>query len=169
MTEQTIEEMRTELETLRTLKADLHKNLTEARARLKGLEQTVEQQQAELVDVKLNRPVAAMLDGVLYGKYAPLELAEHYKFELGDDGIELRDLEGNPATIVEKVDGKEVSRPVRFEQQDIHRFLSSTGKLDHIIKSSGATGGSAPNNSPSGIKQPEAKPVERKSSSFGLK
>jgi len=171
-TQPTYEELAAELATLRGLKEELHGNLTKARARIKELEQTAEQQQTELLEVKLNRPVAGLLEGILVGsKYAAQELADHVKFELNDDGqIELRDLEGNPATITEKADGKEVTRPVRFEQQDVRRFLSSTGKFDHIIRASGVTGGGAPNNHPiSGNKAPERKPEPSSTASFGLK
>ena len=170
-TQPTYEELTAELATLRGLKEELHGNLTKARARVKELEHTVEQQQTELVDVKLNRPVAGLLEGILVGsKYAAQELADHVKFELNEDGqIELRDPEGNPATITEKADGKEVTRPVRFEQQDVRRFLSNTGKFDHIIRASGITGGGAPNTYASSHKAAEPKQEARSSASFGLK
>jgi len=171
-TQPTYEELAAEVATLRGLKDELHGNLTKARARVKELEQTAEQHQTELTEVKLNRPVAALLEGILVGsKYSAQELADHFKFELDDEGkIELRDLEGNPATITEKADGKEVTRPVRFEQQDVRRFLSDTGKFDHIIRASGVTGGGAPNNHPiSGNKAPERKPEPSSTASFGLK
>ncbi|HBS77789.1 MAG: hypothetical protein CMK99_12735 [Pseudomonas sp.] len=170
-TQPTYEELAAELATLRGLKEELHGNLTKARARIKELEQTAEQQQTELLEVKLNRPVAGLLEGILVGsKYAAQELADHIKFELNEDGqIELRDLEGNPATITEKADGKEITRPVRFEQQDVRRFLCNTGKFDHIIRASGITGGGAPNTYASSHKAAEPKQEARSSASFGLK
>lgn len=170
-TQPTYEELAAELATLRGLKEELHGNLTKARARIKELEQTAEQQQTELLEVKLNRPVAGLLEGILVGsKYAAQELADHIKFELNEDGqIELRDLEGNPATITEKADGKEVTRPVRFEQQDVRRFLCNTGKFDHIIRASGVTGGGAPTAYTSSHKPAEPKHETRSAASFGLK
>ncbi|WP_028240528.1 hypothetical protein [Stutzerimonas azotifigens] len=171
-TQPTYEELSNEVATLRTLKDDLHSNLTKARARVKELEQTVEQQQTELTEVKLNRPVAHLLEEILVGsKYAAAELADHIKFELNDDGeIQLLDLEGNPVTITEKDGGKEVTRPVRFEQRDVRRYLADSGKFDHILKSSGANGGGAPNNHPgAGGAKPQGKQENRSSASFGLR
>jgi chromosome segregation ATPase len=180
MTEQTLEELSTEVETLRNLKADLHKNLTEARGRIRELEAAgtevaaeVDRLRAEVMDLRLHKPVAGLLDSILVGsKYSAQELADHYRFELSDSGeIEMRDPEGKAALVTEKVEGKESTRPVRFEAQDVRRFLESTGNFDHILRASGATGSGAPanyspGNSGNGDKAPERKGP---STGFGLK
>ncbi len=179
MTEPTLEELSAEVETLRNLKADMHKNLTEARARIKELEAAsvdgaaeAERLRAEVLDLKLHKPVAGLLDTILVGsKYSAQELADHYRFELGDTGeIELRDAEGKAVLVTEKVEGQETTRPVRFEAQDVRRFLEGTGKFDHIIRASQATGGGAPGARSPAYDKPDAKakPSSDKTS-FGLK
>lgn len=176
----TNEELSAEVERLRQKNTELLGELKQSRSRVKELEEHFESEgkeleaiKAELLNLKLNHPVADLLEGVLAGgKYAAMELAEHYKFELNAEGkIELRDLEGNPATLTERVDGKEVTRPVRFEEQDVWRYLGGTGKFDHILRSSGATGGGAPNNNQVGGAKSTAKPESRKATGagFGLK
>lgn len=176
MTEPTYEELVTELNTLRPQYNDLQGALKQARARVKELEAAVtddsaavKKLQAELMDIKLNNPVAALLDDVLaLSKYSAQELAEHYKFEFSDTGaIEMRDAEGKPVTLEEK--GK--ARPVAFEAEDVRRFLESTGKFDHILKSSGMSGSGAPANYSTGTGNRDAKEPERKTpgAGFGLK
>jgi hypothetical protein len=176
MTEPTYEELVTELNTLRTQYSELQGALKQARARVKELEAAVtddsaavDKLQAELMDIKLNKPVAALLDDVLaLSKYSAQELAEHYKFDLSDTGaIEMRDAEGKPVALEEK--GK--VRPVAFEAQDVRRFLESTGKFDHILKASGANGSGAPVNYSPGNGNNGAKAPERKApgAGFGLK
>ena len=173
--------LRDEVQKLRQVKEDMHTNLTKARARIKELETSqeegsgeVEQLQAEIMNLKLHNPVATMLEGVLVSpKYSAQELAEHFKFELNDAGeIEMRDLEGYPVTITEKVGGKETTRPVRFEEMDIWRYLVGTGKFNHIIRGNRATGSGATNSGmpsgwrPSGPSTPKDAPSKP---SFGLK
>lgn len=181
MADPTYEELSAENTRLRQKNAELLDELKKARGRLKDLEAAqpeglseLESLRAEVLDLKLHKPVAAMLEGVLVSpKYSAQELGEHYKFELNDAGeIELRDLEGNPVTVDEKVDGKETTRPVRFEEQDIWRYLVNTGNFNHIIRGSRATGGGArPSSQPhswSTTEQPAPKAAPSKPG-FGLK
>lgn len=180
MTEPTLEELSAEVETLRNLKADMHKNLTEARARIKELEAATadgvaetERLRAEVLDLKLNKPVAGLLDTILVGsKYSAQELADHYRFELGDTGeIELRDAEGKTVLVTEKVEGMETTRPVRFEAQDVRRFLEGTGKFNHIIRAFASGGGGAPSGGLPGtkIKPTPTGPASSSKSDFGLR
>lgn len=148
MADPTYEELSAELDTLRSQYSDLQGALKQARARVKELEAgkaEVEALRAEVLDLKLHKPVATLLDGVLVShKYSSQELADHYKFELNEAGeIEMRDLEGNPVTITEQVGGKDTTRQVRFDEQDVRRFLVNTGNFNHIIRASRATGGGA--------------------------
>ncbi|MBT8766870.1 hypothetical protein [Metapseudomonas boanensis] len=152
MADPTYEELSSENARLRQKNAELLDELKKARGRLKELEAAqpeglseLETLRAEVLDLKLHKPVAAMLKGVLVSpKYSAQELAEHYKFELNEAGeIEMRDLEGNPVTVAEKVDGKEVTRSVRFEEMDIWRYLVNTGNFNHIIRGSRASGSGA--------------------------
>ncbi|MGH8433309.1 MAG: hypothetical protein ACRERX_02250 [Pseudomonas sp.] len=178
MTEPTFEELTAEVETLRTLREELHGNLTKARARIKELEaarttdgEEVERIRAEVLELKLTKPVAALLEDVLVqSKYSAMELAEHYKFELNEAGeIEMCDLEGKPVMTTEKVGDKQSSRPVRFEEEDVRRHLISTGKFDHIVIGSRASGGGASgspyNPTPVARKEPSKQP----GTGFGLK
>lgn len=176
MADPTYEELSAELDTLRSQYSDLQGALKQARARVKELEAgktEVDTLRAEILDLKLHNPVAALLGGILVSpKYSMQELAEHYKFELNDAGeIEMRDLEGNPVTLTENVNGKTVTRPVRFEDKDVWRFLVDTGNFNHIIRAR-ATGGGAPSGGlPSGwqsSEQPASKEAPAKPS-FGLK
>lgn len=177
MADPTYEELSAELDTLRSQYSDLQGALKQARARVKELEAgkaEVEALRGEVMDLKLHKPVASMLAAVLVSpKYSAQELEEHYKFELNDAGeIEMRDLEGNQVTVTEKVDGKDTIRPVRFEEQDIRRYLVATGNFDHIILASRATGsGARPSNAShswSAQEQPAHKPAPAKPG-FGLK
>ncbi|MNG08067.1 hypothetical protein D3C84_913990 [compost metagenome] len=84
----------------------------------------------------------------------------------------MRDLEGNPVTLTEKVDGKNVTRPVRFEDKDVWRFLVDNGNLNHIIRAR-ATGGGAPTSGmPSGWRPSEQPPTPKPTpnkANYGLK
>ncbi|MHB9799971.1 hypothetical protein ACYCAX_19420 [Pseudomonas sp. MT3] len=175
-----VETLRDEVQKLRQVKDDMHTNLTKARARIKELEASqteggseVEQLRAEVMNLRLHQPVATMLAGVLVSpKYSAQELAEHFKFELNEAGeIEMRDLDGNAVTVTEKVDGKDATRPVRFEEMDIWRYLVNTGNFNHIIRSSRASGGGAgPSASfSSGVRQEKPQQPATAKTNFGLK
>lgn len=176
MAEPTYEEIAAELDTLRSQYSELQGALKQARARVKELEagkEEVEMLRAEVMDLKLHKPVAAMLEGVLVSsKYSAQELGDHYKFELNDAGeIEMRDLEGNPITVTEKLDGRDTDRPVRFEEHDIWSYLVGTGNFNHIIRGTRATGGGATTSTYRGSRS-EASPVAKPATSkhgFGLK
>lgn len=164
-----------EVETLRKLKTDLHKSLTEARARIKELEQSTASEsdalaaaKAELLDIKLNKPVEALLDSVLAcAKYSKQELAEHYQFELNDAGmIEMRDLEGSPIMITERIGGNDTTRQLKFDVQDVSRFLGNTDKFDHILRGSQHSGSGA-GHGRSTITTKTTQPA--KTSEFGLR
>lgn len=176
MADPTYEELSAELDTLRSQYSDLQGALKQARARVKELEAgtvEVEALRAEILDLKLHKPVATLLEGVLVSqKYSAQELGEHFKFELNDAGeIEMRDLEGNPVTVTEQVNGKDTIRPVRFEEQDIWRYLVDTGNFNHIIRGNRACGGGAgPSASVvSADRQEKLRQPASAKTSFGLK
>lgn len=173
-----VEDQAAEIERMRAHSTELLAELKQARARIKELEQSaandseiVAAAKTELLNIKLNNPVEAILGSVLVGaKYSKQEIAEHYKFELNDAGeIEMRDLEGKPVMITERIGGKDTSRKLRFEEQDVWRFLTSTGKFDHIVRSSGASGSGALHSSTNygPTKEPEKAPAA--GTGFGLR
>ena len=159
-----------ELERLRTKNAELLAELKKVKAERDGLTTRVEAQDTEITDYKFNKPVADLLSKVLVSsKYSSQELAEHFTFALNDAGVlEMRDLEGKQVEVSEKVDGKTVTRPIKCEEDEVWRYLAHDyGKLNHIVRSSGASGGGA-SGSRSTPSAPQSR-SEQKPSEFGLR
>ncbi len=80
-----------ELEALRSKNRELLDELKKARAKSAEQEKLQEQlqtAQAELMELKLHKPVRALLDQVLIppNKFAIAEVMDDYTFQLGDDG-----------------------------------------------------------------------------------
>lgn len=179
MSNQTETILNDEIERLRQKNSELLTELKQSKARVKELESQneaggteLQTMKTELMNLKLNHPVTELLNGVLVSaKYSAMELAEHYKFEINDEGkVEMRELDGTPVQVKEKVDGKEVSRPVRFEENDIWKFLSDQGGFDHIIRGSRATGGGAMGARVTTQSPQQKAPQEpRQAGGFGLK
>lgn len=159
-----------ELERLRAKNAELLTELKKVKAERDGLTTKVEAQDAEITEYKFNKPVADLLSKVLVSsKYSSQELAEHFTFALNDAGVlEMRDLDGKPVEVSEKVDGKTVTRPIKCEETELWRYLAHDyGKLNHIVRASGASGGGA-----SGSRTTASAPKsrsEQKPSEFGLR
>ena len=134
-----------ELERLRTKNAELLTELKKVKAERDGLTTRVEAQDAEITEFKFNKPVADLLSKVLVSsKYSSQELAEHFTFALNDAGVlEMRDLDGKPVEVSEKVDGKTVTRPIKCEEDDLWRYLVHYygGKLNHMVRRSKASYG----------------------------
>ena len=180
MTDKIDQSLTEEIERLRQKNAELLGELKQARAQVKELETQAEQSitqaqtlKDELYKIKLHDPVLNLLDGILVSaKYSSKELGERYQFELNDQGvIEMRELDGAVVEITEKVDGREIKRPIRFDKTEIWRYLSDQGEFDHIVRGSGASGGGAVG-SQSSYSSPAtaAKPAtESKGAGFGLK
>lgn len=159
-----------ELERLRAKNAELLTELKKVKAERDGLTAKVEAQDAEITDYKFNKPVADLLSKVLVSsKYSSQELAEHFTFALNDAGsLEIRDTEGNQVQVTEKVDGKTVTRPIKCEEDELWRYLTHDyGKLNHIVRSSKASGGGAPGARPT-MNAPQSR-SEQKPSEFGLR
>ena len=158
-----------ELERLRTKNAELLAELKKVKADRDALSITVESHATEIADFKVKKPVEALLDKLLVAsKYSGQELAEHFTFALNDAGVlEMRDAEGQPVTVTEKVDGVDISRPIKCDETEVRRHLTVYGKLDHIVRA-WATGGGAPGASRSFTK-PDQPRTEQKPSEFGLR
>lgn len=159
-----------ELERLRAKNAELLTELKKVKAERDGLTTKVEAQDAEITEYKFNKPVADLLSKVLVSsKYSSQELAEHFTFALNDAGVlEMRDLDGKPVEVSEKVDGKTVTRPIKCEETELWRYLAHDyGKLNHIVRASGASGGGA-TGSRATASAPKSR-SEQKPSEFGLR
>lgn len=167
-----------EIESLRNKNKELLGKLRAAKDRITELEATIEQSsnsatgemdkiKNELLDFKVNKPVEALLDSLLVApKYSGQELAEHFTFGLNEAGVlEMRDIEGQPVMVTEKVDGKEVSRPIKCEKAEVYRHLSAYGKLNHIIRA-WANGGGAGHGQPQPSKSDDR--TEAPKPAFGL-
>lgn len=158
-----------ELERLRTKNAELLAELKKVKGERDALSITAESHAAEIADFKVAKPVEALLNSVLVAaKYSGQELAEHFTFGLNEAGVlEMRDIEGQPVMVTEKVDGKEVSRPIKCEQAEVYRHLTAYGKLNHIVRAL-ANGGGAPGASGHNYgNKPDAR-TEVATPSFGL-
>lgn len=158
-----------ELDRLRAKNAELLAELKKVKAERDGLTTKVEAQDAEITEYKFNKPVADLLSKVLVAsKYSSQELAEHFTFALSDAGVlEMRDLDGKQVEVSEKVDGKTVTRPIKCEEMEVWRYLGEYGKLNHIVRASGASGGGA-TGSRTTASAPKSR-SEQKPSEFGLR
>lgn len=150
-----------EIESLRSHNAELLADLKKARTKLK---ETIEQLEAltterdaaksELLDLRLHRPVEALLDRLspLPEFFKQAFEARGYRFALDDDGkVVVRDAEGQPVKILDKGEPKEV----QFDEKDISYLVLETGipesersasvaNFEKLLRGSQATGGGAP-------------------------
>jgi hypothetical protein len=133
-----------ELDRLRTKNAELLAELKKVKGERDALSITVESHAAEISDFKVNKPVEGLLDKLLVAsKYSSQELAEHFTFSLNEAGVlQMLDANGQPVTVTEKVDGVEVSRPIKCEESEVRHHLVAYGKLNHIMRA-WANGGGA--------------------------
>ena len=171
MTDTDNTEITAEIERLRAKNAELLDELKAAKGKATESGREVEALRAQVEDSRLHRPVADLLSKVLVSsKYSAAELAEHFKFELNEAGeIEMRDTEGKPVLITEKVDGESVTRPIKLEEQEVWRYLAHDyQKLNHIVRSSKATGGGASGSNSSGVPTRKT-PSAPKGEGFGLR
>ena len=165
-------EMSAEIERLRAKNAELLAELKAAKGKATESGSEVETLRAQVEDYRLHRPVADLLGKVLVAsKYAAAELAEHFKFELNEAGeIEMRDTEGKPVLITEKVDGESVTRPIRLEEDEVWQYLAHDyQKLNHIVRGSKATGGGAQSNGRATSAPHRQAPAAPKGEGFGLR
>lgn len=161
-----------EIERLRAKNAELLAELKTFKTKATESGSEVETLRAQVEEYRLHRPVADLLGKVLVAsKYSAAELAEHFKFELNEAGeIEMRDTEGKPVQVTEKVDGKPVTRPIRLEEDEVWRYLAHDyQKLNHIVRASKATGGGAPSNGRATSAPHRQAPAAPKGDGFGLR
>lgn len=160
-----------EIERLRAKNAELLAELKTFKSKAADSGTELEALRSQVDEYRLQRPVADLLSKVLVAsKYSAAELAEHFKFELNEAGeIEMRDAEGKPVMVADKVDGKPVTRPIRLEEDEVWRYLAHDyQKLNHIVRSSKATGSGAPGARPSSAPHRQA-PAAPKGEGFGLR
>jgi len=164
-------EMSAEIERLRAKNAELLAELKTFKSKATDSGTELEALRAQVEEYRLHRPVADLLSKVLVSsKYSAQELAEHFKFELNEAGeIEMRDAEGKPVMVADKVDGESVTRPIKLEEDEVWRYLAHDyGKLNHIVRGSKATGSGAMGARPSSAPHRQA-PAAPKGEGFGLR
>lgn len=124
--------------------------LKQARAQNLELTTQLDASLAKITDITLTRPAHKLLDSVSAGRYASMELADHFKFALDDNGaLQVTNAQGEPLMTgtIHSVGGKKTlidERRVEATESDFYNFLTAQdGKFNTIIRSSRATGGGA--------------------------
>lgn len=139
------DELLAELERLRASNRKLLDELKTAKAKASASADELEAARTELLEHKLHKPVAQVLESVLVGtRFAKAELCEQFSFALNDAGqVQMLDADGKPVEIGEG----EGRRPVSLDEQEVWQFLKDRGGLDHILRGNQASGGNAPGSS----------------------
>lgn len=163
----------------------------EAQEALEAMQTTATEAQGQVVALRLDAPVNALLDDIaLDAELFQSLFQRHYRFALDDSGaVVILDAEGKPAMVTEpdKVthgpgsDGKRQqkvttpgdTRPAAFTANDVRRLAETcpdADKLAHVLVASRANGGGAVGSkglqpSPSPIREP-SKPQPQP---FGLR
>jgi FtsZ-binding cell division protein ZapB len=157
MSDKTIEELQAENDALREKNKELLGEVKKERQKARDLEsqaggesEELEALRDEVRELKLHKPVRELLSKILVvPKYAMQEVLEEYKFDLDDDGtVVMQHADGTPVMRTPDkepmtADGPK-SVPVNFDADEVSQYLASTGKFDHILMGSKASGGGAP-------------------------
>lgn len=139
------DELLAELERLRTNNRKLLDELKTAKAKASASADELEAARTELLEHKLHKPVAQVLESVLVGtRFAKAELCEQFSFALNDAGqVQMLDAEGKPVEVGEG----EGRHPVSLDVEEIRQFLKDRGGFDHILRGNQSSGGNAPGSS----------------------
>lgn len=124
--------------------------LKQARAQNLELSTQLDTSLAKITDITLTRPAQKLLDSVSAGRYASMELADHFKFALDDNGaLQVTNAQGEPLITgtIRSSGGKKTlidERRVEATENDFYNFLTSQdGKFNTMIRGTRATGGGA--------------------------
>lgn len=142
-----------EIARLRAHSAELLADLKKAKARATELEEALQEAQgardkaaADLKALRVDQPVAQMLERVAMPNAGELFLAQwakEYQFADSETGVCIRDKDGEPV-LIKDADGKE--REAQFTEADIRAVVDKSqnkAAFDHITVASHATGGGA--------------------------
>lgn len=124
--------------------------LKQARVQIQDLTTQLDASQSKVTDITLTRPAQKLLDSVSAGRYASMELADHFKFALDDSGaLQVTNAQGEPLMTgtIRSAGGKKTlvdERRVEATENDFYNFLTTQdGKFNTMIRGSRATGGGA--------------------------
>lgn len=124
--------------------------LKRARVQIQDLTTQLDAAQSKVTDITLTRPAQKLLDSVSAGRYASMELADHFKFALDDNGeLQVTNAQGEPLMTgtIHSSGGKKTlidERRVEATENDFYNFLTTQdGKFNTMIRGSRASGGGA--------------------------
>jgi len=165
-----------ELDRLRQKNAELLAELKRVKAKSNENADELESLRQQVRELRLDKPLEAMLEDLFLvsPRLARGELAEHYQFDLDETGaIVMLDTEGERVMLEEPAKdqySRPTKRPLEFNREDLSKVLGS-GKWDHILRGSRATGGGASGSRSGGIETTKPEKVETPSprAGFGLK